>query len=977
MNKMKKTLLSIFVLLTFVTLFTINAKAATEVGITVNGTSLDVTVNPATFTSSEVTYDDVTNKAVIYTADWHFAKTNRTEAATDYVVVKNNGNFTITKKVSGNTEEIPLNGFILSVPASLGKDFSVNNTVNVGSLSIGTFNYALKSENGVRVAFNSVNESSVNNTATYYNYLYGSTTKTNSFSTNEIIVKFDSTKNSFAVSKVGGGNNNIPRDGFVLAYNGRPKSYMFADGVLFNGGEKVELVNMNFIEIENSFTKQFTKIGSTGTTRQQDNLVIYPAANNPSLSTGQNPYGYEVAVDSRGIVVQKGVLVPIPQGGFVISGHGVNDKFIQDNIQIGAKVIYNASTLTMTVSTNLIDQTMFNFETKKDTATSQVNTAYEGMYDVNDLETAQSNLATINEYFDLMLDLQSEIAEKNNPGDIIQFLEYKDVIEPLFEDVFFDTLVSKRIQTRGIWHRPYETSLSLIRETLDELKSMNFTDIYLETFWNGYTIYKSEYAPYHVLFSGANFGPYEDYLSAFIAEAKLRDINVQAWVENFFVGVSWQYSSLWDDYPEWRIKDINGGSVITGKGGDEEGFLFFDPANPETREFVLNIYREIVEFDFTGLQLDYIRYPSGNTNVQHSTGYTEYAMNEFKELYGVSGNVVQLVQSDSNIYNKWNEYRQMKINTFVETIHTEIRDLKPGIKLTIAVGPDAAYAKINLMQDWKTWVENGWIDAVLPMVYVNDVSLVVQRVEAAKKIMGIYANIMAGISPTYDGLPGIYNATYTDAINQNGAHGSAIFATHNYRRKADLIEIFQKGTYKNETVSLDKPVNDLYDMFIYDMLYKFDNIYVKRGVSTLEQRNLLASKLNQLAERKYINPIDYYELSEALDLLTLELVLYTSSDAAESRIKEDIAYFREILDIKISRYLINNRFWNPKEDKNRPDVYDFEYPVIEDNDDTDDVGDTNKTLLIVAISVVSVTVVGGGLFVGFKVVKKKKSKVQI
>ena len=157
---------------------------------------------------------------------------------------------------------------------------------------------------------------------------------------------------------------------------------------------------------------------------------------------------------------------------------------------------------------------------KRKVSENQVDEALIGMYDVNDLYDAQESLKLVNSYYDNLLDLASDINSNKDIGYIIKFIENKDLMEPLFEKIYLDTRVSRKIETRGIWHRPNETSLEAIRQTLDTLQSMYFTDIYLETFWNGYVIYKSEYAPYHTLFDQANFGPYEDYLTAFINEAE-------------------------------------------------------------------------------------------------------------------------------------------------------------------------------------------------------------------------------------------------------------------------------------------------------------------------------------------------------------------------------------------------------------------------------------------------------------------------
>jgi len=969
MSKRKKITTVFVALLMFFTLITVSVDANTEVIIEVGGTQLDVLIDPVTYERDKAVFEDVEGKIVLYTPNWHYQTTNNTFDVNEYVaVINSSGKYTITEVLTSGNQFIPLNGVVLSIPKSSTNNFNVNDIIDVKENNVETYEHAIVSEKNIRIAFNRVNESTSNNTITYYNRMHSSQT-TGSFTSNgnEMIVRFDKQLNSFVVDKIdAGGNNTIPKDGFIISATGRPRQYMLDEGVMFNDGDKIELVNLDFLEFEETFTKPYTAINGT---RQSEYLVIYPAAINPSLSSNQNVHGFEVAVDENGTVVEKGVLVNIPEGGFVLSGHGAQHTFLNDEIELGAKITYDTTTKLITVYNNILDQTVFSSKINQEIANEQVKTADEGMYDVNDLEKAQTVLALINEYADTLEDLNNKINSTNKIEDIIDFMNHKDLIEPLFEEVYFSTLVSRRIETRGIWHRPFEFSLREIEETLDELKSMNFTDVYLETFWNGYVVYKSDYAPYHIIFDGANFGNYEDYLDAFITEAKKRNINVHAWVENFFVGVSWQHSDLWNEHPEWRIEDINGNQAITGKpGGDEEGFLFFDPANPGAREFVLNIYKEIIEYDIVGLQLDYIRYPSGNTEIQYSTGYTEYAMNEFKTLNGITGDLKQLVKTNSEIYGKWNQYRQNVINTFVEEIHNNIRPLKEELMLSIAVGPDAAYATVNLMQDWRKWVNNGWIDAVKPMAYVNDVNTLTDIIVASKVITGDMSYNFTGISPTYDGLPDIYNAHYTDAINKNGPQGSAIFATHNLRKKENLIKVFQNGTYNKQSISANHPINEIFDVFVVDIISKFENIYVPKGAATNAQKEAISTRLTNLQEKDYYNPSHFQTLYENLDTLILELELYANG-AARERLTEDIEYLMEILNIRISRYLINNGYWNPIDTEERPDVNDFEYPIIEVEKPAEE-SKGSKTLLYVIIGFVSIAVIGVGTTLIIKRYKK-------
>ena len=137
------------------------------------------------------------------------------------------------------------------------------------------------------------------------------------------------------------------------------------------------------------------------------------------------------------------------------------------------------------------------------------------------------------------------------------------------------------------------------------------------------------------------------------------------------------------------------------------------------------------------------------------------------------------------------------------------------------------------------------------MAYVKDVSLVISAVEKASEIVPKYAYLFPGIAPTYYRLPDIYNATYTDAINKNGAHGSTIFETDNFIGAPNIHNVFIRGTYKNKSVSVQAPINEILEVFIEDTLYKFDNIYIKNGASTISKRNDLEIRLNKLTQRDY------------------------------------------------------------------------------------------------------------------------------
>ena len=69
---------------------------------------------------------------------------------------------------------------------------------------------------------------------------------------------------------------------------------------------------------------------------------------------------------------------------------------------------------------------------------------------------------------------------------------------------------SKPVSARATWHRPTEKSLAVLTQTLDMYKDIGINLIFVESFYNGYSLFKSQYVDYHPDFATANYGEYAD-----------------------------------------------------------------------------------------------------------------------------------------------------------------------------------------------------------------------------------------------------------------------------------------------------------------------------------------------------------------------------------------------------------------------------------------------------------------------------------
>lgn len=79
-------------------------------------------------------------------------------------------------------------------------------------------------------------------------------------------------------------------------------------------------------------------VNSINGKRWTNHLVMYFG----KASTGTNKWGTEVAFDANGVAISAPVSgkgnMAIPSGGFVLSGHGTNAKWLTENIKKGTKI---------------------------------------------------------------------------------------------------------------------------------------------------------------------------------------------------------------------------------------------------------------------------------------------------------------------------------------------------------------------------------------------------------------------------------------------------------------------------------------------------------------------------------------------------------------------------------------------------------------------------------------------------------------
>ncbi len=555
-----------------------------------------------------------------------------------------------------------------------------------------------------------------------------------------------------------------------------------------NSGEIIFKQNTRkFDSIDPSFSASIYPGG-----RGADKLVIYTP--NFGIHTGTNEFGTESIVEGNTVTTLSGADSTIPKNGIVISGHGVAKKWITQNITVGSKVYVDIMNKTITVYTT---SESYTYEAK-----SKINEALSMMeYYKNNLANYNYNLPnshiqTAQNYL--------KIAENEKQNSII-LQQYTHEAIDAANMAIKTSLPYMKNELKGTWIRPTEVTKEQIIATLDKIEDAGFNNIFLETYFHGKTIYPSKTMnKYGFTVQYEKFNEF-DPLEVWIKEAHKRNIKVHIWFQSFYVGnqpAEANPTSILSVRPEWgnKTKRFADKPIATKAVAEHNGY-FIDPANPEVQEFLLELLDEIITtYNPDGINLDYIRYP--NTNVagdMNSWGYTDYARNDFKLLYGTDP--IELTTSDV-LWLDWNQYRRNNITNFVKKAGKLCRS--KNVYISTVIFPDIASALASKQQDWRSWSAHGYIDGFTPLFLTNDSNMLVSMMNDVMRIKSPQTELFAGLFITFMGgapedlIRQIYQARM---MNANGvivfdyAHTTPVYTT------TLMASAFNEAKQKNQTIA--------------------------------------------------------------------------------------------------------------------------------------------------------------------------------
>ena len=301
-----------------------------------------------------------------------------------------------------------------------------------------------------------------------------------------------------------------------------------------------------------------------------------------------------------------------------------------------------------------------------------------------------------------------------------------------------------------------------IRQMVTNCKAAGINHLFVVVYNNARTTYPSNVMnnligkPILERFAG------RDPLQECVEEGHAAGLKVHAWFE---YGFSSSYSAsggaIVNAKPNWAARDLAGNLVV------KNGFDWLNGLHPEVQQFLIDLFKEVVSnYAIDGVQGD-DRLPA----MPSTGGYDTYTVNLYKNENG--GNTPPTTATDAN----WLRWRADKLNLFVKRLRSEVKTIKPTVLFTISPSP-YPFGYTEYLQDWPTWVDSSWVDAVLPQCYRYDINAYTAVLQQQKSY---YRNPSV---PLYPGVL-IKSGTYTastgflsqmiQANRNNGFKGESFF----------------------------------------------------------------------------------------------------------------------------------------------------------------------------------------------------------
>ena len=294
-------------------------------------------------------------------------------------------------------------------------------------------------------------------------------------------------------------------------------------------------------------------------------------------------------------------------------------------------------------------------------------------------------------------------------------------------------------EIRGVWITNVASNVLFapwgIPRAIDQLAALQFNTLYPVVWNRGNTFYRSSFLKDK---TGQTIDPLvalmhpnKDPLEEIVELGHDKGMRVLPWFEyGFMVPLN---SPLAQQHPDWLSRRLNGsrrledgtfegdelpeveaptprrgliGQLLSSGAPRQIGWL--NPMHPSVQGLLLSLVEEVIaNYDIDGIQFD------DHFSLPAEFGYDDYTVALYKTEHDGQRPPDDPADAD------WISWRAGKLSRFVSILYEKVKASCPTCTVSISPNP-AKFAYRFHLQDWQTWVREGWVDELVVQIYRDD-----------------------------------------------------------------------------------------------------------------------------------------------------------------------------------------------------------------------------------------------------------------
>src|SRR5258705_1826377 len=164
----------------------------------------------------------------------------------------------------------------------------------------------------------------------------------------------------------------------------------------------------------------------------------------------------------------------------------------------------------------------------------------------------------------------------------------------------------------------------------------------------------------------------------------------------------------------------------TRNNADRVDGLYISPVQPEVASHLADVVRDLARrYALDGVYLDHVQFPTadfdfGAKSIAAFRGFmrVELPLAERQRIDAIEE--IDPFAYPNELPDQWRLFRQSQLTALIARLRTTVKEARPAALVSAAVMSDAAVAARDNLQDWRTWLDNGFLDALCPMASGSD-----------------------------------------------------------------------------------------------------------------------------------------------------------------------------------------------------------------------------------------------------------------